>query len=70
MGYGLERGFLVLEFRKTHFPGLYCLRKEDAKKAIFLQKPWVDLFRKISFFDILNFLFSKPRKGFFRSRIS
>ena len=38
MGYGLERGFLVLEFRKTHFPGLSCLRKEDTKIAIFFYK--------------------------------
>ena len=25
--YSLERRFLVLEYRKTHFPGLYCLKK-------------------------------------------
>ena len=65
-----RKGFLVLEYRKTHFPGLYCLRKEDAKMAIFLQKPWVDPFRKMAIFDFSNLLFLKPREGFFRSKIS
>ena len=44
----LERRFLVLQYRKTHFPGLYCLKKELAKMAIVLPKPWVNPFRKLS----------------------
>ena len=26
-----KRVFFVLEYRKTHFPGLYCLKKEHGK---------------------------------------
>ena len=38
--------------------------------AIFGPKPWVNYFKKIQFFDFLNFLFLLPRKAFFQSRIS
>ena len=33
--YSLERRFLVLEYRKRHFPGLYCLKKKVGKMANF-----------------------------------
>ena len=33
--YSLERRFFALEYRKTHFPGLYCLKKKVGKMAIF-----------------------------------
>ena len=36
--YSLERRFLVLEYRKTHFPGLYCLKKKSCKKSPFLDQ--------------------------------
>ena len=29
--YSLERHFLVLEYHKTYFPGLYCLKKKKLK---------------------------------------
>ena len=38
--------------------------------AIFGPKPWVNPLEKCQLFDFFNFLFLKPRKAFFRSRIS
>ena len=35
----LRKAFFVLEYRKTHFPGLYCLKKKVPKMAIFGPKP-------------------------------
>ena len=46
--------FVVLEYRKTHFPGLYCLKKKVEKKAIFEPKPWVNPFGKISIFRLFE----------------
>ena len=43
----LERRFSVLEYRKRHFPGLYCLKK-IGKMAIFGPKAWVNPFGKTS----------------------
>ena len=41
--YGLKRRFFVLEYRKRHFLGLYCLKKKKVgKRAIFRPKPWVN----------------------------
>ena len=33
--YSLERRFLVPEYHKRHFPGLYCLKKKVGKMTIF-----------------------------------
>ena len=55
--YSLERCFLVLEYRKTNFPGLNCLKKKVGKMAIFGLKPWVNPFGKRSIFRLLNFVF-------------
>ena len=49
--YSLETRFFVLEYRKTHFPGLYCLKTKDGKMANFKQKPWVNPFGKIAIFS-------------------
>ena len=49
--YRLERRFLFLQYRKTHFPGLYRLKKKVEKIAIFGPKPWVNPFRKMSIFS-------------------
>ena len=57
--YSLERRFLVLEYRKIPFPGLYCLRKKVGKMAIFGAKPWVSPFGKMPFlrlFELLVFI--------------
>ena len=57
--YSQERRFLFLDYHKRQFPSLYCLKKKVGKMVIFCQ-----------FFDFLDLLFLKPRKAFFRSRIS
>ena len=68
--YCLDRRFFNLEYRKSHYSNLQCLKKNVAKMAIFGPKPWVNPFGKCPFFDIMNFLFLQPRKALFRSRIS
>ena len=51
--YSLERRFVVLEYCKTHFPCLYCLKKKKLPKmAIFGPKPWVKPFGKWSMFRL------------------
>ena len=56
--YGLERHFFVLEHRKRHFPGLYCLKKEKIEKWQFLdQNHGLTPLEKCQFFHFLNFLF-------------
>ena len=44
--YSLERRFFVLEYRKRHFPNVYCVKKKIGKMAIFGPKPWVNPFWK------------------------
>ena len=39
--YRVERRFFVLEYHKRYFLGLYCLKKNVGKMAIFGPKPWV-----------------------------
>ena len=53
--YRLDSRFFVLEYRKKHFLGLYCLKKKDGKMAIFGPKPWVNPFGKISIFGLFEF---------------
>ena len=48
--YSLEKRFFVLEYRKRHFPFLYCLKKKLPKMATFGPKPWVNPFGKMSIF--------------------
>ena len=55
-----RKAFFVLEYRKRHFPGLYCLKKKVRKTAIFGPKPWVNPFPKKANFS--TFLIS----GFYR----
>ena len=69
--YSLERRFFVVEYRKGHFPMLYCLKKKKVEKCPFLdQNHGLTPLEKYQFFDGLNFWFLYPRKVFFRSRIS
>ena len=57
--------FFVLEYRKRHFPGLYCLKKKVGKMALFGPKPWVNPFRKMSIFRLFELLVFIAQKGFF-----
>ena len=45
--YSQERHFFVLEYRKRHFPRLYCQKKKVKKKGIVGPKPWVNPFGKM-----------------------
>ena len=42
-----RKAFFVLEYRKSHFPGLFSLKKKLSKMAIFKPKPWVNPFGKM-----------------------
>ena len=56
--YSLKERFLVLKYRKRHFPGLYCLKKKKFEKWPILDKQQsVNPLEKCQFFDFLNFLF-------------
>ena len=46
--------FFVVEYRKRHFPGLYCVKKKLGKMAIFGPKPCVNLYGKMSIFRLLE----------------
>ena len=48
--YSLIRRFFILEYRKRHSPGLYCLKKKVGKMAIVGHRPWVNPFRKMWIF--------------------
>ena len=63
--YTIEKRFFVLEYRKGHFPGLYCLKKKVGKMALFLPKPWVNPFGKMSIFQLCELFVFIVRKGFF-----
>ena len=45
--YSEEKRFFVIEYRKRHFPGLYCLKKKRLKDGHFGPKPGVNPFGKI-----------------------
>ena len=63
--YSLERRFFVVEYRKGHFPMLYCRKKKDGKMAIFGPKPWVNPFAKMSIFRLFERLFYSLERCFF-----
>ena len=54
--YSLGRRFFALEYRKTHLPGLYCLKKKVGKMTMFEPKPWVNPFGKMSIFRLFELL--------------
>ena len=56
--YSSERRFFVLEYRKRHFPGLYCLKKKKEEKWPFLdQNHALTPLEKCQLFNFLKFLF-------------
>ena len=63
--YGLVRRFFPLEYRKRHFPGLYCQKKKGGKMAIFGPKPWVNAFAKMSIFRVFKLHVFMASKGTF-----
>ena len=59
--YSLDRRFFVLEYRRRHFPGLYCpTQRKVGKMAIFGSKPWVNPFGKMPIFGLFELLVFTP----------
>ena len=55
--YSVEKSFVIVTYRKRHFPGLYCIKKKVWKNGHFLKKNhWLTPLEKCKFFDFLNFL--------------
>ena len=48
--------FYVLEYRKVHFPMLYCRQKKDGKMVVFGPKPWLNPVGKMSIFRLFEVL--------------
>ena len=63
--YGLEKRFYVLEYYKTYFPGLYCLKKEMEKWPFFDQNRGLTPLKRSQFFDYLKFFFYRLERRFF-----
>ena len=54
--YSQNRLFFVLEYGKTHFPGLYCPRKTMEKWSFLDQNHELTPFEKCQFFNFLKYL--------------
>ena len=63
--YSLKRRFFVLQYRKKHFPSLYCLKRKVGKMAIFGPKPWVNPLGKMSIFRLMEHFVFIAWKGVF-----
>ena len=63
--YSIERRFFGLEYRKGHFPGVYCHKRKSWKKANFGPKPWVNPLGKMSIFRLFDLLVFLAQKGVF-----
>ena len=63
--YSQKSRFLVLEYRKRHFPRLYCLKKKDGKMPGLGPKAWVNRFGKMSIFSPLELLLFIALKAVF-----
>ena len=55
--YCLEIPFFVLEYHKTHFSALYCLKRKEGKMTNFGAKPWVKPLGKMSIFRLFVLFF-------------
>ena len=55
---------MFLEYRETHFPGLFCRKKKMEKLPIFNKNHILTPLEKSQFFDFMNFLFLSSRKVF------
>ena len=60
-----RKAFFVIEYRKRPFPGLYCLRRNVGKKAIFGLIPWINPFGKRSIFRLCELVVFIAQKGVF-----
>ena len=63
--YSLERRFFDLEYHKSHFPGLYCLKKNFQKWQFLNQIHGLTFLEKCQFLHFLNFFFYNLERRFF-----
>ena len=56
--------FLFLEYRRRHFPGLYCLKKIWKNVHFWTNIMVYPVWKNVNF-GLLNFLFLQPRKALF-----
>ena len=61
---------MVLEYRKTDFPGRHCLKKRLKNGHFFDKKHELNPLEKSQIFDYFNFLLLQPRNVFYCSVIS
>ena len=57
--------FIGLEYRRRHFPGLYCLKRKVGKMIILGPKPWVNSFEKMAILQLFKILVFIAWKGVF-----
>ena len=65
-----RKAFFVLQYRKSHIPNQYCLKKMLEKWPYWDQNHDLTPLEKCQFSDFWNFLFLLARKAFSQSRIS
>ena len=64
--FSLERRFFVLEYRKTHFPGIYQIKKKVEKREIFFDRNHGSTPLEISqSLDLLKFFFYSLERLFY-----
>ena len=64
--YSLERRFFVLKYHKTHFPGLYCLKKKSSKNGHFwTQTMGYPLWKNVNFSTFWTSCFYSLERRFF-----
>ena len=61
----VRKAFFVLEYRKGHCPGLYCLKRKVGKMVIFGPKPWVNPFGIVSICGLFEVVFIVQKGVFF-----
>ena len=60
-----RKAFFALEYRKRHFPGLYCLKKKMEKMSIFRRIPFKKFYGKMSIFRVFELPVFIASKGVF-----
>ena len=63
--YSLETRFLVVEYRKGHFLGLYCRKKKVGKMSIVRPISFDKFHKKMSIFRLFEPLFYSLKRCFF-----
>ena len=62
--YSLEKRFFVLEYRKIHFPGLYCLKKKLGERSFLYQNRGLTPLKNVNFLTFLSYCFYSLERRF------